>query len=592
MNSQIEEIKERTDIVQVIGESVKLTKAGNNYKGLCPFHSEKTPSFMVSAELQIYKCFGCGAGGDVFTFLQESEGMEFGEALRYLADRAGIKLEPLKGGVSSDKEKIFDLQKLAANYYKYILSKHPEGQVARDYIKNRGLTQEVVEQFNIGFATERLNALSMFLKSKHGYLDKDLVEAGLSIQTQRGLMDRFRGRVIFPIYDHRGSVVALAGRILPQYDNGKMGKYINSPETAIYHKSKSLFGLNVSRGDIKRANKAVVVEGEIDAISSWQAGIKNVVAIKGSALTEEQVILLSRYARVFILALDADFAGNSAAIKAITQAQIKGVDILVADMAPHKDPDEFAQKDPDGYKKALEKAIGVWDFMIDISLKRHDRSSGEGKSAISREVTPVLASIPDKIVQSHYVGVLAQKLGVPADAVAMEVQKQGYSQVYRPGETKKEGDKVPDLPTSRREMLEERVLSLFFQAQLEGYLDNKLCSMFSTPALKKIAQFYVDNYQKESAFEPKDFYQTLPAELRERYSQLALRQEAEKDEIEKELKLTRHELELMYLKEELGKIAAQISEYESGGKKEKLAQAQQEFTNMSKRLAQIQEMDI
>lgn len=586
MASQIEEVKEKIDIVQIIGESVKLNKAGTNFKGLCPFHNEKSPSFMVSQELQIYKCFGCGVSGDVFTFLQEYEGMEFGEALRYLADKAGVKLQPMKGQQFSEKEKLLEIQELAVKFYKYILNKHSEGIEARKYLEQRGMKQKTIEQFDMGFAPNKPSSLSNFLKQKHNFTNNDLIEAGLAIQTQRGLIDRFRGRVIFPIYNHRGNAIALAGRILPQYDTGKVGKYINSPETPLYHKSRSLFGLNVTRSAIKRAGKAVVVEGELDAISSWQAGIENVVAIKGSALTEEQVLLLSRYAQTFVLALDADFAGDNAAIKAITQAQLKGIDVQVASMDPHKDPDEFAQNDPDGYKKALEDAIGVWDFMINISIERHDRTTGAGKAAISRELTPILASIPDQIVQSHYIGVLSQKLGVPTEAVSQQVSK---NVVVKPDTARVTVKVPPPQVLSRREVLEEKSLSLIFQSDPNKYLTEKVVEMISQPVLGKIVNFFMKNKSKMDRFNPREFYNDIPAELQEKYSKLMLKEEFEENDLEKELKMTLHELELSYVKEKLESLVRQMADSESKNDEENLTTIQQEFSILSKRLAQLQD---
>lgn len=590
MRNQIEEVKEKTDIVQIIGESVKLNKAGTNYKGLCPFHNEKSPSFMVSQELQIYKCFGCGAGGDVFTFLQEYEGMEFSEALKYLANKAGVKLEPIKGSKTTDnKERLLEMHAIAVRFYQYILLKHPTGSVGREYLQKRGIQQKTIEQFMIGFSPNKVTALTSFLKTNHHYSDKELIESGLVVQTQRGLIDRFRGRVIFPIVDHRGNAIALAGRILPEFDTGKVGKYINSPETPIYHKSKSLYGIFATRSAIKRAGKAVVVEGEVDAISSWQAGIQNVVAIKGSALTEEQVLLLSRYARTFVLALDADFAGNNAALKAITQAQLKGVDILVADMHPHKDPDEFAQKDSEGYKKALENAIGIWDFIINVSLNRHDASSGEGKAAISRELTPVLATIPDKIVQSHYIGLLAQKLSVPTEAVAQQVYKNApLRQAVNTADKAVEQSNTQ----SRREVLEEKALSLAFQSEPSKLVNTKLVELLTTPILVKIAKHYLDSYPHKEKFDSKEFFESLPAEIKDKYSQIILKEEYDDVNIEKELKMTVHELEIAHIKAKIGEAAQQISKLENTNQDDKLAEVQRDFNILTKRLAQLQEEDI
>lgn len=587
MNRQVEEVKEKSDIVQVIGESVTLTKAGTNFKGLCPFHNEKSPSFMVSPEIQRYKCFGCGVSGDVFNFLQEYEGMEFSEALKYLADKAGVKLTPFKGEKQSGKEVLFEINEITAKFYHYILTKHKEGSVGQEYLSNRNIKADTIASFNIGFSPNKPSFLVGFLKNRYKFSDKDIVDAGVAVKTERGLIDRFRGRIIFPIYDHRGEAIALAGRILPQYDTGKVGKYINSPETPIYNKSRSLYGLNVTRSAIKRAGKAIVVEGEVDAVSTWQSGVQNVVAIKGSALTEEQVLLLSRYAKTFVLALDTDFAGNSAAVRAITQAQLKGVEVQVASMAPYKDPDEFAQKDPEVFKKSLENTTGVWDFLINLSLERHDTNTGAGKAAISREVVPLLATIPDRIVQSHYMGVLAQKLGVPVEAVAQQVEKNLPNTVANM-ESNVTNNRLE--PSSRRETLEERTLSLAFLLDPKKLIDNKLVEMLSTPVLRKIADFYIEKSPEN--FNKKIFYDELPAELQEKYTQLLLRDETDEEELEREYKDTRYELELLYVRGKLSELAKDISTFEAKNDEDKIREAEREFQLLTKKLAQLQDIGI
>src|SRR6266404_4981814 len=266
-DSQIEEIKSKVDIVNIIGEHVKLTKAGTNYRGLCPFHNEKSPSFMVSEELQIYKCFGCGEGGDVFTFLEKYEGMEFPEALKYLAEIAGVKLVS-SAPVDNSKEILYEINNLAAKFYNYLLVSHSIGKVALNYLKEeRKINDDSIKTFNIGFAPLNKNVLTDFLVNKKKFKLKDIEKAGL-ILVKNNVYERFNGRIIFPISDHRGNVIAFAGRQLPP-GNPRSGKYINSPETPIYHKSNSLYGLNLTKDFIKKSGFAVVVEGEVDLISSF-----------------------------------------------------------------------------------------------------------------------------------------------------------------------------------------------------------------------------------------------------------------------------------------------------------------------------------
>src|SRR3989344_4778352 len=374
MADQVDEVKQKIDIVSLISEYVPLKKAGRNYRAVCPFHSEKSPSFMVSPELQMYKCFGCAEAGDAFSFLQKYEGMEFREALKFLADRVGVKLTSFRPGEETEKERLFELNSLALRFYNYILLNHPKAKPALNYLTaDRGLKRETVEMFQLGYSPDVPDAISQYLIGKKKFKAGELERAGITVSNQRGAIDRFRGRIIFPLFDHRGNVVGFAGRVLP-FDPraGEIAKYINSPETAVYHKSRALYGLNLTKEEIKKEKKAVIVEGELDLISAFQAGIKNVVAIKGSALTEEQVKLLSRFAKEATLALDSDFAGSEAARRGIAQAQKEGLAMTVARLGEYKDPDEAARANPAFLKSAIEAADGVWDFIIETVFAKGD----------------------------------------------------------------------------------------------------------------------------------------------------------------------------------------------------------------------------
>lgn len=508
MAGQIDEVKARTEIVDIIGAHVSLKKAGRNFKGLCPFHSEKSSSFMVSPELQIFKCFGCGESGDVFAFLQKYEGMDFSEALKFLADKAGIKLTRVtRSREETDKEALLEANRLAAHFYHYILTKHTEGETARKYVREtRKLTDKTIEAFLIGAAPQSSTALFTTLTKQKGIDPNVLERAGLTVKTDRGYIDRFRGRVIFPITDHRGQIIALAGRILPT-EKKDIAKYINSPETPIYHKSRSLFGLSHTKDAIRKAGFAVITEGEVDAISSWQAGVANVVAIKGSAFTNEQLSLVGRFTKRIVIALDSDFAGNAAAIKSISEAQHAGFEVRVASLTPYKDPDEFAQADPVGYKKAIEHPKGVWDFILDVYFAKYPEPDGESKLSLSREVTPILASITDTIAQAHYMKMVSDRLGVPFDAVRSQVlripmQEQGVQKVSQ----QKEDD--------ARERDEERLFVLYLMTGIK----EKDLSIFVTPYVQKLVKYVGDT----SDITLSDFVAAIPPELQERVSQLAL----------------------------------------------------------------------
>lgn len=368
MSGDVDEVKQKTDIVSIISAHMELKKAGRNFKGLCPFHGEKTPSFIVSPEIQIYKCFGCGESGDVFTFLEKTEGMEFSEALQYLADKAGIKLKKINTKAKSEKEKIYDTNSLALKLYKYILNKHKAGESALNYvIQDRGLIQESIATFNLGYSPQDPKVVANTLVKKKGIKPEDLVYAGIAYQRGGQFFDRFRGRVVFPLFDHRGNVCGFSGRILPG-DKTNLAKYINTPDTPAYHKSDMFYGLNITRDYIRKEKSVIIVEGELDVISLWQIGIKNVVAIKGSALTDSQANLIRRFAEKIVFALDSDAAGKEAVSRALQVSEKYDLEVGVSELGKYKDPDEAARSNPEDLKKLLANTIPGWDFLINVVL--------------------------------------------------------------------------------------------------------------------------------------------------------------------------------------------------------------------------------
>ena len=590
-DNQIEEVKSRTDIVAVIGERIELKKAGRNFKSTCPFHGEKTPSFMVSPELQIFKCFGCGEAGDVFAFLEKYEGMEFGEALRYLAERAGIKLQRTQFGESSEKEKLIEINTQVVRFYNYLLLEHPVGAKALEYLeKQRGIKKETIKEFNLGFSPENSYALKKFLVDKKKFTPIDIEKAGIGIARGTNLYDRFNGRVIFPLFDHRGNPIGFAGRVLP-WDKRETGKYINSPETPLYHKSSVLYGLNITRGFIKKKKVAIVVEGELDLISSWQAGIKNIVAIKGSALTEEQVKLLSRFAPKFILALDSDFAGDAASRRGIKVASDIGVEVKVAKITGYKDPDDAARGNIESYKKDLIGAEGVYDYFIDSVFSRINSESGAGKSKISKEIVPIIAEIADKIVQSHYANVIARKLGVPLEAVMEELGKIGvHSETGQPARIATQSV----AGGARRELLEERFLTLAFQSDPKILLSKSTAGLITIPINKRLVEEYT-KFDTKKAFSVTEFGEKLPAELFQGFSEMVLSDNQNllenPDELNRELDLVEKELKIHTVKEKLKLLASQMRDTEENGDKEKLLKAQNDFNKLAKSLSGYEEED-
>lgn len=590
---QIEQVRRKVDIVELIGEQVALKKAGRNYKALCPFHEEKTPSFMVSPERQIFKCFGCSVGGDVFKFLMETEKIEFGEALRMLADRVGVELKQFRPSRDQQiKDKLLEINHLASEFYHYLLTKHAVGKKALQYLLKRGINKASIQLFKLGYAADEWEALQRYLVVKKGYKAKELEMAGLVISRDRGAVkrgyyDRFRGRVMFPLFDHRKRVVGFAGRVLdPQV---KEAKYINSPETPVYHKSEILYGLETTKEPIKKANKAVVVEGELDVISSYQAGVKNVVAIKGSALTEGQVGLLKRFCENLALALDADIAGDAAARRGIELAERAGLNVRVIELKYGKDPDDCAQKSAKLWKESVKTAVPIYDFYITSAVKRFGVKTPEGKRKISSEMGEILAKISNEVIKAHYVKKLAEVLKVAEEAVAREVertlkQNQLASRQEPIAKQKQAGDK------SRRERLEEYSLALLLQAEakmfeLSAQIDEKI---FSKGAARKIIRRLKDWGRKGKKWSIEKFVKTLPAELVEAVDTAYLtdlgRFPGEIDRLEKELEKTVREIERLVWREDLERLSLEIGQAEKDKDKDKLRRLQQRFVKVSARL--------
>lgn len=423
---EVEQIKSRIDIVELISKYVALKQAGRNFKGLCPFHQEKSGSFMVNPELGIYKCFGCGKAGDVFNFVQEIEGLEFVEALEMLAEKAGVTLQKRK---PSEKEgrmkKLYEIHELAAEYFHYLLMQHPVGEVARKYLDNRQIGLKLINTFQIGFSVNDWEGLKSYLVDKKKIDPELLVEGGLLGRNASGrYYDRFRGRIMFPLRDHRGKVVGMAGRVIPGYSDEKDSpKYINSPETPIYHKSHVLYGLYEAKKDIKDRDRVVLVEGELDMISSFSSGIGETVAIKGTALTAEQIRLLSRYTRNLVIALDADVAGDAAAKRGISMAEEAGMNIKVIMISEGKDPDDVARKFPQLWKKMVDEAVDIYEFYIETAREKYDLSNIDGKKSFTREVLPIVGKITNQVVRNFYLKKCATLLDSDVDSVEKELDR-------------------------------------------------------------------------------------------------------------------------------------------------------------------------
>ena len=425
MEDQVDEIKRKIDIVSIVGSYVVLKKLGRHHKGLCPFHSEKTPSFMVNEEMGLYKCFGCGAGGDVIKFLMEIEGIEFREALERLAEKAGVTLKNRRRDDNDERSKMLEVMDLAARYYHWLLMEGNAGAAAREYLKGRNINEKLMETFNLGFAMQSWEGLVNYLIKKKGYSEELLEKVGLVSRKSSGggVYDKFRGRVMFPLQDAGGKVVGFTGRILPALAKDDEPKYMNSPETALYHKSRMLYGFFQAKKAIRENKRVVLVEGQMDCISSYAAGVTETVAVGGTALTEDQVEMIARLADKIYLSMDADEAGSVAIKRSVELAEKRGMSIKVVQLEGGKDPDEIARKSASKWKEMVEKSVDVYEYVMDGALKKYDVSKVEGIKNITNEVVPFLAKIENGVVREVWSKRLAEKLGVATKGVMGEVDK-------------------------------------------------------------------------------------------------------------------------------------------------------------------------
>ena len=472
--SQVKQIKDATDIIAIIGERIELKKSGSQYRALCPFHSEKSPSFFVSEAMQRYKCFGCQESGDALEFLQKYEGLTFAESLEYLADKAGITLETFHHSeADEEKSQLLQVLDLAKEYYHFLLTKHPTGQPALAYLKNRGVTAESIKLFSLGLATDSWDGLIKYLVTKKKYSLQLLEKAGLVVRKNNNYYDRFRNRIIFPLRNHRGQVLGFSGRVMDP--TIKTAKYINSPETSLYHKSQMLFALAENYQAIRKKELVVVTEGELDCISSVQAHLPYTVAIKGSALTEEQIKLLSRLVKKVVLALDQDEAGLEASKRAIHLATESQLDLKVANLAVFtpeeleklKDPDDMARFDAGRWRQAIKTAVPVYEFLLQTAISKHDALSPEGQKAILQELAPEFSQMAHAIERDFYLKKLAALFNVRQELIEQDLKTIFNSQFSISKTFKAKDNTVIKKVLSRRQKIEHYLLFLFLQLKAE-----------------------------------------------------------------------------------------------------------------------------
>ena len=497
----IEEIRSSNDIVDVISQYVTLKRSGRNFFGLCPFHKEKSPSFSVSPDKQIFHCFGCGAGGNVIHFISKIENLNFIETLEVLAERAGINLPTLENGEDSKKQelksKVYKINELAANFYHENLYK-PTAKPAQEYVKKRKLTNKTLKNFKIGYSGTN-NELSAFLKQQ-GFSDYEITESGLANKTDSGkLIDRYRGRLMFPICDTRGKVIAFGGRVL---DDSKP-KYINSPENIVYSKGRHLYGLNVAKQS--NPKELIIVEGYMDAVSLHQRDIPNAVASLGTALTEAQGRLLRKSCEKVIIGYDSDGAGQAATMRGLEILSNLGCDIRVLQLEGAKDPDEYVIKFGSGrFNKAVEEAISLVEFKVKTLKNNLNIENVNDKIKFLNEIAKILAKVDNQMEKEVYIEKIADEYKISKEAIYAEINKQGNlqnksSKILDKPIRVRNSPSNNDLPDVSKEVIqrENAVIALLINGKVtDEIVRNISVNEFKYDLNKKIAEKLYDEYKK------------------------------------------------------------------------------------------------
>jgi len=436
--SVITEVKQRLDIVELVSDYVTLQKTGRNFKGLCPFHSEKHPSFFVFPEQQSWHCFGaCGTGGDIFSFVMKKEGIDFGQALRLLAQRGGITLSPLEAPDKAEdekKERLFQINEAATEYYHHLLSSTKAGEATRSYLARRKVMPETIKEFRLGFSPDAWETIKSYLLGK-GYKEKELVEAGLIIEKEEGgSYDRFRNRLMFPICDIQGRVTGFGARAL----DDSLPKYINSPQTPIFDKSSILYGIDKAKSAIRKNNLVIIVEGYMDVLTAHQHGWRNAVASMGTSLTEKQVEGIKRLTNNITLALDADLAGEEATLRGKAILAHSSAEANVILLPSGKDPDEVIRENTALWQKLVEQAMPILDFAFQSVISKVDINKAKDKSLAVQKLLPSIYEIKDPQQRFHYVEKLARELKIKTLDVEAALQKvrtaRGRPQLSKPTE--------------------------------------------------------------------------------------------------------------------------------------------------------------
>lgn len=533
--SQVEQIKERLNIVDVVSQYIKLQRAGKNYKGLSPFNKEKTPSFYVSTDRGLYHCFSSGKGGDIFTFVQEMEGVDFQGALKILAEKAGVELVYEDKGKRDDRTRLHDILGKAKDLYKESLSTKE-----KEYLHNRGLDDESIEKWEIGYAKPGWrNILETFSKD-----EKDLFKSGLIKKSEKGgYYDVFRSRIMFPINDSSGRVVAFSGRIFP--DDGESAKYLNSPETELFSKSRILYGYDKAKQSIRKHNFSILVEGQMDVVMSHQAGYSNTVAVSGTALSDNHLSLIGRLSNNIVMAFDADRAGIASAGRSAMLALQKGMDVKVTSLPSGVDPADLIKENKDAWKEAIRSSVHIVEFYLNlISEEESDKRKLQLK--VRDVVLPFVAVISNKMDRAHFVSLIASRLGIPEEPIWDELKKIGQNTtILNRSEIKKSSGSNS---STRKGTISKGLFGVYlWQKSIKD-------SSVDVTKLEEDIVLIIGEDIFSKLLENKNIHNKLIF-----YAEIAY---GEADDIEKEVSILLSDLKQEYIKQELKYLTNQIKEAE------------------------------
>ena len=558
MNSPVAKIKERLSIEEVVSSYIKLEKAGINLKAKCPFHNEKTPSFFISPDRGSYYCFGCGASGDIFTFVEEFEGLDFKGALKMLASRAGVELTPYSKEMKEtegEKEKLYRVMEESVLYYENNLKGNKE---VEEYLKSRGLAEKSIGDFRIGFAKNDWRELYSYLTEKslpagrQGFTDNEIEKVGLIKKTDKGYYDRFRGRIMFPIMDSSGRVVAFSGRIFT--DDGKSAKYLNSPETPIFSKHAVLYGIDQAKDSIRKNNFSILVEGQMDLILSHQAGYKNTIATSGTALSDstvskENVVsnlgLVRRLSSNIVLSFDADKAGANATIRAGKIALSLGMDVKVVEMPEGVDPADLISKNgADAWREAIKNSKHIIEFLLNKALKNFGNDARKVGKEIREKILPFVNALDSSIEKMHFIKIISDQSSIPINALQDDLQKIEKEFKYEKEEIKEAKEALSTL--HRKDYIERKLLGIALWRK-----DKELEKL-----LPGLLEKYKDS-ENDLIFEAEVFYgdhENLEKEIRELLANL------DKERINEELLRKMQELRSIKDKDRETKLLIEIQE--------------------------------